>query len=187
MSVHIASSYPDDGLAFTNATYRPISPSVGLRESAARNSSRIFCSGVPLMLLTRLTIPPPVTDLLLVLECESAAEPEIINGQLSLVGATPSFADGPAFHLEATWTNTSPDSFFDVFFDVAILQGAACQCEMADDTGPLGGVGTDIPLDLGPDGLWTPGESVTHTFWVNLTRQARLTFFGDVWGTPAAP
>ena len=114
--------------------------------------------------------------------------PEIINGEITLVGATPSFAAGPAFHLDATWTNTGTESFSDVFFDVTILEGAACACEMIDGGGAgLGGVGTDIPLDLGPDGIWSPGEQVNHTFWVSLTSQARLTFFGDVWGTPAAP
>ena len=54
---------------------------------------------------------------------------------------------------------------------------------MFEEQSPIGGLGTDVPLDLGPDGAWSAGELVTQTFWINLTNYAPLTFFGDVIGS----
>ena len=46
----------------------------------------------------------------------------------------------------------------------------------------IGGLGVDVPIDVGPDGMWTPGERLTHTFWINLTKLGPLEFFGDLMG-----
>lgn len=83
---------------------------------------------------------------------------------------------------ETRWENVGGESFSDVFFDVTILSGPACPCVLFYGEGLDGGLGSDVPFDVGPDDLWSPGELVTHTFEIRLTTFAPLSFFGDVFG-----
>ena len=58
------------------------------------------------------------------------------------------------------------------------LEGLACPCTVIG----FEGVGTEIPIDAGPDDVLSPEESFTHTFDIKLTTQAKFKFFVDVFG-----
>lgn len=104
---------------------------------------------------------------------------ENVNDKLSLVGSPiTSFDAGTLiFTLESTFENTSTDDILSPFFDLSILEGDACTCSVIG----FGGVGADIPIDVG-DGTLSPGEQFTQTFDIQLTTRDVFTFFVDVFG-----
>jgi hypothetical protein len=126
-----------------------------------------------------LTIPPPVTDLSLVLDCLPAGS---VN-DLAVLAKPLATRSGNPYTIIATFRNRSQGTVVaNPFFRVTVLEGPGCPCVVND----YGGVGAEIPIDVG-DGLWKPGEEFTHTFVVWLTTRARFSFFVDIMGRRAGP
>jgi hypothetical protein len=128
-----------------------------------------------------------------------ANEPRIIDGDIVLVSmksrysaspdaAHPDLSTGGVLTVTATWRNDSADSFFDVFFEVLMLDGMACPCVLLNADGGPGGVGAELSVpdsDLpGGNELWEPGEQLgKRVFRIGVTAKAPLTFKVNVWGT----
>ncbi len=115
-------------------------------------------------------------------------EPVIINDSLSFTGPTASYDPTPiegyaggVYTVTGTWKNISnPTSFFDVFAEVAILQGNGCPCAVLNADGGAGGVGAKVSL---AESL-APGETITSSFNIGLSQRARFDFFVNVLGVP---
>ncbi len=116
--------------------------------------------------------------------------PEIINDALTLDGPNTSYnpddprAPAGVFTVTATWTNTSRDSFTDVFVEVVVLSGGNILLNR--DSGD-GGVGSRISINLDGDGVLSPGESFTQIFEIGLQQRAPFDFFVNVLGTLVTP
>jgi hypothetical protein len=98
----------------------------------------------------------------------------IVNDLVELEQDPPptSFSDTPApnapagtFTLTATFTNTSSETLADPLFAVIELTGGNLLLNA--DGGP-GGLGNRLTPNVGPDGAWTPGETVEVAFEIGL-------------------
>lgn len=118
----------------------------------------------------------------------SANSATVINDSLAASDVAtvydPTPADNAAagvFTINAIFTNTSPDSFIDLFFDVAVLSGdnVVLNC----DDGPAG-VGCTVTVDadkLGPGGVLSPGESFSVEFQIGLKVMNSFEFLVNAW------
>ncbi len=131
-------------------------------------------------------LPPEGEEVAFTFSSVEALAESIINDSLSLVGLSTSYNPTPVegyaggvYTVTATWQNiTNPTSFFDVFAEVAVLQGSGCPCAVLNaDDGP-GGVGAKVSL---AESL-APGETVTKSFNIGLSSRAPFSFFVNVWG-----
>jgi hypothetical protein len=108
---------------------------------------------------------------------------DLINDSLRLDDLDTDFApdDGRApagvFTIDATFTNSSPDSFFDVFFEVAELTGG--NLVLNADGGP-GGVDSQVSVRGDVDS----GDTFVQTFEIGLQEASPFRFFVDAFGTP---
>lgn len=108
---------------------------------------------------------------------------ELINDSLSLDDLDTAFDPGdtraPAgvFTIDATFSNISTDSFFDVFFEVAELTGGN---EVLNADGGPGGVGSQVSVPGDVDS----GDTFVQTFEVGLQEASPFRFFVDAFGTP---
>jgi hypothetical protein len=75
------------------------------------------------------------------------------------------YAPAGTLTLTATFTNTSSESIADPFFAVIELTGGNLLLNA--DGGP-GGLGNRLTPDVGPDGVWSPGETVEVAFEIGL-------------------
>jgi hypothetical protein len=123
---------------------------------------------------------------------------ERINDFLILDNLATSYAPGDwraregVFTIEATFTNISASSFFDVFFDVVTLTGGN---EVQNADGGPGGAGAMVSVVLtdttqtqqatqgNGDPSLDPGESFTVDFEIGLQTRQRFTFFVDAFGS----
>ncbi|MCI0440784.1 MAG: hypothetical protein L0177_16885 [Chloroflexi bacterium] len=114
-------------------------------------------------------------------------EPVIINESLELIDVDTAYNPTPVsgfaggvFTVTPTWLNTSDPatSFFDVFAQVAILEGSGCPCAVLNADGGPGGVAANVSLT---DSL-APGETVAKPFDIGLSRRAPFSFFVNVLG-----
>ena len=108
---------------------------------------------------------------------------ELINDSLSLDDLDTAFDPGdtraPAgvFTIDATFSNVSPDSFFDVFFEVAELTGGN---QVLNADGGPGGVGSRVSVPGDVDS----GDTFIQTFEIGLQEANPFRFFVDAFGTP---
>ncbi|MCI0438915.1 MAG: hypothetical protein L0177_07250, partial [Chloroflexi bacterium] len=108
-----------------------------------------------------------------------ADEPQIVNDLLALLSTRTSFDMAQKiFTIRTTFKNTSDMTIMDPFFEVAILEGAGCPCMVIG----FGGVGAQIPINAGGDGVLTPNEMFEHRFDIQLTNRAPFSFFVNVFG-----
>jgi hypothetical protein len=107
---------------------------------------------------------------------------ELINDALNLDNLETAYNPGdsraPAgvFTIDATFTNISASSFFDVFFEVAILTGGNSVLNSVGSNG----VGSIVE---GTSQL-APGESFDVVFEIGLQEASPFQFFVDAFGTP---
>lgn len=94
------------------------------------------------------------------------------------------------YRITATFTNTSADRFFDLYFEVTALTGGNVlfNRDGAPSSVPAAaGAKRSVPNAglPGGDGELDPGESFTVVFEIGLAVRARFTFFVDAWGVAA--
>ncbi len=108
-------------------------------------------------------------------------EPVSVNDLLTLVTDPPntSFDEGAlVFTITATFENTGGVPISDPFFKVAVLEGAGCPCTVLG----FGGVGAEIPINVGADRMLEVSEQFAYTFNILLSARAPFDFFVNVFG-----
>jgi hypothetical protein len=98
---------------------------------------------------------------------------------LIVLGDVTSETRADEFHITATFANASDIVIANPFFTVTELSGHNTFAN--GDAGPGGGIGATLSPDVG-DGIWSPGETMTVTFVIDLETLNPFTFRISVGG-----